>query len=324
MRGVTLFLGTLFLSSLILCSLAHAYLPPKGVGVDLVEIENAGKVIQGAFFSPDPNVFGKATTGVILVHGVESYWYSGPPMFLACYLAEQGYATLGYNGVHSGESFRTSQFEDAVKEVGAVVTYMKGRGITDIFLVGHSLGTPIVEYYLGESPDASVKAIGLYGPHINIPAVTRNSLLGPDLYPKFLAECREAVAQGKGNELRLLPYRDGAVIITSSKTFLSYRDIETSKANVEKMVRQIKVPMLIGYDPTDNIQGKGVVTKRETLVAQIKENAVSTPKLDILIVQPVPGTTPLQAHSFVKNEKFVIQSTMDWLKSVGLAPAPRH
>ncbi len=322
MRRLSIVL-VILLISIALGSLAHAYVPPKGVGVELVEIQNEGKVIQGAFFTPDPKVFAKPTTGVILVHGVESHWYSGPPMFLACYLAEQGYVTLGYNGVHSGESFRTSEFEGAVKEVGAVIRFMKERGIKDIFLVGHSLGTPIVEHYMGDNPDPSVKAIGLYGPHINIPAVTRDSLLGPELYPKFLAECREAVAQGKGNELKLLPYRDGAVIITSSKTFLSYRDIETSKANVEKMVRQIKVPMLIVYDPTDNIQGKGAVTKRESIVAQIKENAVSAPKFDILIVAPVAGTTPLQAHSFVKNENFVVQSTMDWMKSVGLPPAPR-
>jgi pimeloyl-ACP methyl ester carboxylesterase len=324
MRRWSIFSITLLLIPIALCALVQAYVPPKGVVVELVEIPNAGRLIQGAFFTPDPNLFKTPATGVILVHGVESYWYSGPPMFLACFLAEQGYATLGYNGVHSGESFRTSEFEVAVKEVGAVIQYMKGRGIKDIFLVGHSLGTPIVEYYQGDNPDPAVKAAGVYGPHINIPAITRDSLLGAEMYVKFVTDCREAVAQGKGNELKLLPYREGRFIITSAKTFLSYRDIDTSKAAVEKMIRQIRVPLLIGYDPNDNIQGRGALTKRETLVNQIKENAVASPKVDILVAPPIPGENPMEAHALIKNEKFVVQATMEWLKSVGLPPALRQ
>jgi len=324
MKRVTILLTAVCLCLLFLISSIYAYVPPKGVVVELVEIPNAGKVIQGAFFTPDPKAFKNPTTGVILVHGVESYWYSGPPMFLACLLAEQGYATLGYNGVHSGESFRTSDFEAAVKEVSAVIEYMKNRGIKDIFLVGHSLGTPIVEYYQGDNPDPTVKAVGVYGPHINIPAITRDSLLGPELYVKFVADCREAVAQGKGNELKLLPYREGRFIITSAKTFISYRDIDTSKAAVERQIRQIRVPLLIVYDPNDNIQGRGALTKRETLANQIKENAVASPKAEILVAPPIPGENPMQAHSLIKNEKFVVQGTMDWLKSVGLPPAPRQ
>ena len=230
---------------------------------------------------------------------------------------------LGYNGVHSGESFRTSEFETAVKEVGDAIAFMKERGLNNIFLVGHSLGTPIVEYYQGDKPDHSVKAVGVYGPHINIPAITRDSLLGPELYDKFLSECRDLVAKGKGDEIKLLPYREGRFIITSAKTFLSYRDINTSKAAVEKMIRQIKVPLLIVYDPADNIQGKGGLTKRETLAKQIKENAVGSSKADILVIPSIPGSSPLQAHSFIKNEKVVTQKTVDWLKSVGLFPAPR-
>src|SRR5207237_10697472 len=140
-----------------------------------------------------------------LVHGGTSYVYQGPPMFHGGLLAEQGYAALGYNGAHSGESFRSSDFETAVKEVGAAIAYMKSRGYRNIFLVGHSLGTPIVQHYQGEQPDAAVKAVGLYGPHINIPQITRDSLLGPELSDKFRAECRELVAKANGDETKLPP-----------------------------------------------------------------------------------------------------------------------
>ena len=46
-----------------------------------------------------------------------------------------------------------------------------------MFLVGHSLGTSIIEYYLGEIPVFLVKALGVYGPHIDVPSVTKESLL---------------------------------------------------------------------------------------------------------------------------------------------------
>ena len=318
--GVSCLLSLLYV---LCCPPALAYLPPAGVGFELIEFKSGPRVVQGGMFSPDPKIFGKPTTGVILVHGVESHWYSGPPMFLGAYLAEQGYAALGYNGVHAGESFRTSEFETAVAEVGDAVAFMKARGFSKIFLVGHSLGTPIVEYYQGDKPDPVVAAIGVYGPHINIPAVTRDSLLGPELYSKFLAECRDLMANGRGDEIKLLPYRESRVIITSARTFVSYRDIDTSKAAVAKMVRQIKIPMLIVYDPADNIQGKGALIKRETIAGEIKDNAVASPKADILVIPSIPGNSPLAAHGLVKNEKLATQKTVDWLKSVDLSPAPR-
>ncbi|HUQ76201.1 MAG TPA: alpha/beta fold hydrolase [Burkholderiales bacterium] len=303
-----------FLLGLLLASAALAYLPPKGIGFELVEFQSDGKTLQGGFFAPKQ----KSDTGVVLVHGVESYWYQGPPMFLGGLLAEQGYAALGYNGAHSGESFRSSDFETAVKEVGAAIAYMKARGYKNIFLVGHSLGTPIVQHYQGSEPDAAVKAIGLYGPHINIPQITRESLLGPELYEKFRAECRELVAKGKGDEIKLLPYRENRVIITSAKTFISYRDTDTSKAAVEKAIQRIKVPMLIVYDPADNIQGKGGLTRRETLAGQIKANAVAAPRADIVVIPSMADTSPLKAHNFVGNEKLVAERTAQWLRSVGM------
>lgn len=313
-----------FLLGLFLVAAAHAYLPPKGVEFELVEFKDGAKTLQGGVFMPDAKRFAKPSVGVVLVHGVESYWYQGPPMFLGGLLAEQGYAALAYNGAHSGESFRTSDFETAVREVGAAIAYMKSRGYQSIFLVGHSLGTPIVEHYQGAEPDPAVKALGLYGPHINIPAITRDSLLGPELYEKFRAECRSLVAAGKGDEIKLLPYREGRVIITSAKTFISYRDTDTSKAAVEKMIQRIRVPMLIVYDPADNIQGKGGLTKRETLAGQIKANAVAAPRADIVVIPSTAETSPLRAHNFVGNEKVVAERTVQWLKAVGLQPAASH
>lgn len=300
------------------------YLPKPGVGFELIEFRSNGRDVQGGIFSADAKLFAASRTAVVLVHGVESYWYAAPTMFLGAYLAEAGYTVLGYNGVHSGDSFRTSEFGDAVNEAGDAVTFMAKRGFDKIFLAGHSLGTPIVEHYQGNQPHPAVKALGVFGPHIDIPSVTRDSLLGAELYEKFAGECRALVAAGKGDEIKLLPFREGKVVITSAKTFLSYRDVETSKANVEKALGAIKVPFLIVYDDADNIQGKGAVTRRAAIAARIKASAVNAPRADIVVIPSQPGNSPFQAHLFVGNERIVTDKTVDWLKTVGLPPAPRR
>lgn len=300
------------------------YLPKAGVGFELIEFRSNGRDVQGGIFSPDPKLFRPSNTAVVLVHGVESYWYSAPTMFLGAYLAEAGYTVLGYNGVHSGDSFRTSEFESAVGEAGDAVSFVINRGFDRIFLVGHSLGTPIVEHYQGDRPNPAIKALGVYGPHIDIPTVTRDSLLGPELYEQFAAECRALVAAGKGDEIKLLPFREGKFVITSAKTFLSYRDVESSKANVEDRIGNISVPFLIVYDDGDNIQGKGSVTRRSTIAARIKEKAVNSPKVHIEIIPSSPGNSPFQAHLFVGNERLVTDRTVAWLRSIDLPPAPRR
>lgn len=291
------------------------YLPPAGVRTELVEFDSGGRRIQGAVFWPEQKN-GRTDTAVILVHGVENFWYVGPTMFLATSLAGRGFTTFGYNGAHSGQTFRWSTFEAAVQEVGDAIGAMKRRGFRRIVLIGHSLGTPIIEYYAGDQPDASLSAIAVYGPHISIPAVTRDSLLGPELYQKFRDECRALVGQGKGREIRLLPYRPPATIITSAETFLSYRDVDTSKAAVGPMLGNIVVPMLIVYDAADNIHGLGTVTMRETIARDIAQAAVAAKSVEIAVVPSIDGNTAVQAHYFAGNEARVIELTSSWLTRI--------
>ena len=294
-------------------SQASPYLPGPDTRTELVEFASGGRRVQGALFSQ-----ARETTrdGVLLIHGVESFWYSGPSMFLACGLADRGFTTLAYNGVHSGQGFRLSNFEDAVAEVGDAIAYFKSRGVERVFLAGHSLGTPIVQRYAGGAPDTSLAGVGLYGPHISIPEVTRDSLLGPDAYARFRDQCRALVAAGRGVAIQLLPYRGSRVIVTSARSFLSYRDVETSKASVADAAARIRVPMAIFYDRADNIQGLGAVTLRETIARRIVEAAALAPRVDIEIIPSTEGNTPVEAHSFLHKEHVVVERTVSWLGSI--------
>src|SRR5262245_31492149 len=135
-RSIAL-LAVVSLMTLLPLRVAFAYLPAPGVQFELIEFQSGKETVQGGFFSPDPKKFARPTTGVILVHGVESYWYKGPAMFLSAKLAEHGYAALAYNGAHSGSTFRTSEFETAVAEIADAVKLMKQRGFVNIVVIGH-------------------------------------------------------------------------------------------------------------------------------------------------------------------------------------------
>jgi hypothetical protein len=82
-------------------------------------------------------------------------------------------------------------------------------------------------------------------------------LLAAELYEKFAAGAAAWSQAARATRLNFCHSGEGKVIITSAKTFLSYRDVETSKAAVEQMIAHIKVPLLIVYDRADDIQGKG-------------------------------------------------------------------
>ena len=294
--------------------MTRAFLPNADVKTELIAFDGLSGSIQGIVFHPPPSNE-KVEVAIIFVHGVEHFWFLGPTMFLAPALAAAGYTTMGYNGTHSGLTFRHSRFEDAVTEINYAVAFMKSRGFHRIILVGHSLGTPIIERYAGSNPDETLEAIILLGPHDNLPEVTRSSLLGPELYEDFRAKCKSLVADGCGDELSILPYRPPAVIITSAKTFLSYRDIETSLADVRDCLGNISVPMLIMFDPMDNIHGLGKTTLRQDIAISIQQK-VSKARVTIKTVPSIAGVTPVQAHSFLGNELRVIENCRDWLNDV--------
>jgi hypothetical protein len=80
------------------------------------------------------------------------------------------------------------------------------------------------------------------------------------------------------------------------KAFLSYRDVETSKAAVQTIVTNIRVPLLIVYDRADNIQGNGSITRRETIAERIKGNAMNCPRAissSFLLTPATPLFSPI-------------------------------
>ena len=102
--------------------MTNPFLPPDTVHTQLVEFANRSRAVQGVVFTP---VAGQpiSDTAAIFVHGVEHFWFLGPTMFLAPAIANQGMTTLGYNGIHSGLTFRHSTFEEAVDEVDDAIRF---------------------------------------------------------------------------------------------------------------------------------------------------------------------------------------------------------
>ena len=292
------------------------YVPKPDVETRLFEFSGAYQLIQGVSFRSKTTADRYPKTAAIFVHGTEAFWSSPPNCYVAGSFASNGVPSFVYNGVHSGGTFRSSEFELAVSELGELVLQLTSTGVEHFIICGHSLGTPIVQAFAASSHAAQVAAIMLYGPHINIPYVTQHVLLGPNRYQEFLNNCRSLVSSGRGEEILLLPHRQGRSIVTSAKTFLSYRDIETSKANVEPIIKDITAPIFIAYDDMDNFVSSDFEITRASITQAIKSKATGTYTVDIVLVPSHDSNTPVDAHLFRFNERRLADLSIGWLDKI--------
>lgn len=101
--------------------------------------------------------------GAIILHGsgVHPAW---PDVIepLRVNLAEHGWHTLSLQMPILANDARLQDYEPLLDEVPARIqagiTFLKGKGINNIVLIGHSLGNVMAVYYLSKTDDPSVKA----------------------------------------------------------------------------------------------------------------------------------------------------------------------
>ena len=303
--------------------MSSSYFPtPEGVKLKMVALRAEDDwPLGGLLYTPEKEPLRDGTTGVVCIHGVTGEFYGGVPGFLSPLLAERGYICLSINMRNHGLAYANSIFEDCEKDIRAAIKFLSEKGFRKLFLVGHSLGVTEVVYYQGKTQDPSVKAIALYGGHSDLrgsawehfagvygdPQDAKVAALGKKDYEKFLANCRELVAQGKGDTLLIMPHPP-RFLTTSAKTFLSYRAPESNACEV-RWVRNIRVPILI---VPHELQTTAVV--RSQLSNELKENAISSTKCDLVTIEGA-------GHFFEGYEEKVAQITYDWLAEVDLPPA---
>src|SRR3990172_5412649 len=189
-------------------------------------------------------------TIVIMIPGMTgSFFFPLDINPLAQSLTQSGYSFLAMNlrtaGLH-GMLF--ANCEDYVKDVETAVQFAKGKGFSEIILLGHSVGSARVIYYLTQTKEPSVKGLILSGaitsPYLE--ARMRRNAEENARYEKFLAEQRAKVAAGRGTEVATYHWAPARGLTLSAATWVNiFGTLEESNASTVKFAKNIRVPVLI-------------------------------------------------------------------------------
>jgi pimeloyl-ACP methyl ester carboxylesterase len=195
-------------------------------------------------------------TGYAVIHipGGPGAFYSAQDMApLASELNRDDYAFLSINMRTAGSMLR-ARFEDYLLDVGAAVRLARQRGFTHLVLLGHSLGSARVVYYMARTKDPTVEGLVLSGvitsPYLE--AQMRWNEAERARYDLFLQKQRERIQAGHGGELASYPWSGGRELEMSADTWVSvFGAPQESNASTVKFAADIRVPVLVVHGTKD-------------------------------------------------------------------------
>ena len=305
----TLLLGMVFLLG---TGTAGAWEIPAQVKVELVRVVTEdGVTLQAALYRPEPKVNARPKRAVLVTHGTGGSFYGSITGFLPPLLAEKGYLGLGLNRRDSGHRYYRSTFEDGVKDLKAGIDYLISQGAEEIFLVGHSLGSTFVPYYMAMTDDPRVKLLGLSGAIADLRQATVDTHLGSrKKYDEVVREAKIRMDQGRGDELFLIPLF-GRMEALTYHTFLNYRGPDANTVPVN-WIPKIQRSFLLLHNSTDKLA-------RVEWQEELKKAGAG--KMDYIeVIDPDTTHTPGQGHSYLGVESKVTMEVANWLARKNFLP----
>jgi len=249
---------------LLLVAAAFVALEPGAAAAPLAELVSARTsddvLLHGLLYSPPT----RSSRVVIHIPGGPGSFYSVQDMApMAEALNHAGWHFLSMNCRTAGSGFEAlahARFEDYREDVAAAVELARRHGLTNVVLLGHSLGTARVAYYVAGRADAAPSGVRLLG------VVLGGSILSPYLeaqlrwspderaqYDAFLARQRERVAAGQGRELDAYPWAPGRRIELSAASWISvFGSPSESNASTIKFAAAFDVPVLLVHGTADH------------------------------------------------------------------------
>jgi len=215
------------------------------VRAELVSIDTDTVPLDGAFYEPP----GGASAGaVILFHGNTMNFYVGAPRFLPPALLELGFACLAFNrrghdilSVRDdkerieGAAFQTTA--QAIDDHAIAADWLAGRGFPTPVVIGHSNGGMMAVPHVvarPETPAVVLLSAGAGGPATR----QRDGLLAGSRIAEITARAEAMVAEGRGDELMLVP---GWWYVITAESFL---DRLRTVPDILALAPQVKCPTL--------------------------------------------------------------------------------
>ncbi len=189
--------------------------------------------------------------GVALVHGYASNFYSDATGHLSRGLAERGFMTIAVNMRDHDAGPKTTLFEENRWDVQAAVDELAHRGVAPLAIVGSSLGTNRVLFYLVETQDPRVRVVVLLaGPGNAFEWNVR--LFGRERATETLQEAQRLQAAGRGKELMLVDLGPLGKVLYSADHLVSLRGPQT-KSDPFRNIAQVTTPILLVYGTADRL-----------------------------------------------------------------------
>ncbi len=213
---------------------------------ELVSIETDTTPLDGAWHMPE----GRTTVGaVMLCHGNTMNFYVGASRFLPPALTELGFACLAFNrrghdimSIRDSRSAEGAAFQTTAEGVADneyAAQFLRERGFAAPIIVGHSNGGFLGVLHVARHPEtpALVLLSAHAGGRTSETLAASTGLLGGTRTAELRAKAETLVAQGRGDDLMLLP---GWWYVA---TAASYLDRLTTMPSTVEMASQVDCPV---------------------------------------------------------------------------------
>lgn len=270
---------------------------------ELISIDTDTDPLDGAWYEPD----GEATGAVMLMHGNTMNFYTGAPRFLPPMLTALGLACLAYNRRgHDILSIRNSKenpvgaalqtTKEAFADNEAAANWLRDKGFKAPILIGHSNGGFLAVQHAARHPETP--AMVLLSAHAGGNREKRainTGFQGGKKTPELIAKAEKMIAEGRGDELMMLP---AWIFVT---TAASYIDRQSLPDTVET-ASQITCPVLYI---------RGDLERKDSYPAEDFAANCAGP-CDVEIVENCD-------HFYNGCEDVIIDLVSNWLKKVMLS-----
>lgn len=266
-----------------------------------------GREFDGFQITGERTRFEGRETGVVFLHGLRGFALGAGIAPVAHPLAREGMRCLTVNKRNSGKLYESSDFDEIDRDIEGAVDWLRDQGCDEVVLWGRSLAATEVAYYQGKRNDPNVDAVVLAAPFADIRERSTRKYFEAvsddpaDAYEEFVADARELVEEGRGNELVALPRPvDGDVeyIPMTAEAFLSYRSPESNCATVD-WIGDVEVPVLLIPHASD----RNVTPDEAQEIADVADRS------------PLVEVHPVEAdHFFTGAEREVAGVTADFVR----------
>ncbi len=298
MRPLPAPLVVLGLAGLVLALVASTGAQSPALHTEVVRLRTPdGLDTTGLLYAPA----GRAPrAGVALVHGYGSNFYSGPTGHLSRGLATRGFLTIAVNMRDHDAGPKTTLFEENRWDEQAAVDELARRGVAPLALLGASLGTNRVLFYVAETQDPRVRAVILLAGPGN--AFEWNVWqLGRERATKTLEEAQRLQREGRGRELMLIDLGVLGRALYSADHLVSLRGPQTRSDPYQNIAR-VTAPVLLVYGTADRLV-------QPEVARQLKAAATKAPRVDLVEI-------PDADHGFSRHQDELASVVERWLGEV--------